>query len=71
MTFGDMDFCAILNPYDVPCLPLNFVSLILNHPVYDGCYQCICAVTVAEKRIWMSEAFCKRGRKRLESESVI
>ena len=37
MTFGDMGFYAIRNPYDVPYLPLKIVPLILNHPAYR-CY---------------------------------
>ena len=34
MTFGDLRSHAILNPYDVPHLPLKFVPLITNHPVH-------------------------------------
>ena len=36
MTFGDIGSNAILNPYDVPYLPLKFVPVILNHPVHVG-----------------------------------
>ena len=34
MTFTDMGSYLILNPYEIPYLPLNFVPLITNHPVY-------------------------------------
>ena len=34
MTFGGIGSFAILNAYDVPYLPLKFVPLITNHPVY-------------------------------------
>ena len=34
MTFGGMGSYAILNPYDVPYLPLKFVPLITNHPYF-------------------------------------
>ena len=36
--FGHMGYYAILNPYDVSYLPLNFVPLILNHPVHTHTY---------------------------------
>ena len=34
MAFVVMDSYAIPNPYDVSYLPLEFVPIILNHPVY-------------------------------------